>query len=200
MGVIFADNYRAPDGVSSAARGAAAMGRRTVGREHRRGGVARASWSLLRVAALAGCIAVAALPGTSRAGTNPAPADKGPSKIGSKIAFAGDSIVDNYWSGMTRVIAADPHADEQRSPNHSGDPAHVVRTAGIVIYATFLLLILAIPQSLVNRLDDMNESAVQKILLRGASAVQAASHAAGLDRPYRRARSVFLALTGKEDE
>ncbi len=98
------------------------------------------------------------------------------------------------------------HADEDPAPGNlgnsgnSGDAAHVVRTAGVIIYATFLLLILAIPQSLVNRLNDLNESAVQKILLRGASAVQAGSHAAGLDLPYLRARSVFLALTGKEDE
>ncbi len=91
-------------------------------------------------------------------------------------------------------------ADEDRPTGNSGDAAHIVRTAGVVIYATFLLLVLAIPQSLVNRLNDLDESAVQKILLQGASAVQAASRAARLEVPYRRARSAFLALTGKEDE
>jgi hypothetical protein len=35
----------------------------------------------------------------------PSAAEQGP-KI--KIAFAGDSVVDNYWSGMTRVVAANP--------------------------------------------------------------------------------------------
>ncbi len=106
--MIFAGNYQAVNHISGNARRAAAMGRRTVGREHRRAGLARASWSLLRIAALAGGIALAATPGALRAGTNPADKDKVASKIVSKIAFAGDSIVDNYWSGMTRAIAADP--------------------------------------------------------------------------------------------
>ena len=53
--------------------------------------------AVIRLAAAAlGLIAVAC-PGTLRA--DPLP------KI--KIAFAGDSIVDNYWSGITRVIDAD---------------------------------------------------------------------------------------------
>ncbi len=50
----------------------------------------------IRLAAVMLGLVAAAHPGTLRA--EPAP------KI--KIAFAGDSIVDNYWSGITRVIAA----------------------------------------------------------------------------------------------
>jgi len=61
---------------------------------------------------------------------------------------------------------------------------------------TFLALILAIPQSLVNRLNTI----VQKVLPQGATALQSVSHAAGLDVPYRVSRSAFLALTGKEDD
>jgi len=60
------------------------------------------------VAALTCCAAVAALPGAALAGTDPAPTDKGGAKVVSKIAFAGDSIVDNYWEGILRVISANP--------------------------------------------------------------------------------------------
>jgi hypothetical protein len=77
--------------------------------------------------------------------------------------------------------------------------AHPVRTAAVIVYATFLLLILAIPQSLVNWLRDMDASPVQEFALRGAEAVQAASHRVGLDVPYIRARSAFFVLTGKDD-
>ncbi len=35
-------------------------------------------------------------------------AAKGDANAKIKIAFAGDSIVDNYWSGMTRVVDANP--------------------------------------------------------------------------------------------
>lgn len=78
--------------------------------------------------------------------------------------------------------------------------ARPVRTAAVVIYATFALLILTIPQSLPNWLRDMEESPVQQVLLQAASGVQAASQAVGLDVPYRRARAAFHAWTGKEDD
>src|SRR5262245_33077270 len=48
----------------------------------------------------------AALPRDVSAGTDPAPKDK--PRIVSRIAFAGDSIVDNYWEGVLRVISASP--------------------------------------------------------------------------------------------
>jgi shikimate 5-dehydrogenase len=70
----------------------------------------------------------------------------------------------------------------------------------VVIYATFALLILTIPQSLPNWLRDMEENPVQQVLLQAASGVQAASQAVGLDVPYRRARAAFHAWTGKENE
>ena len=57
------------------------------------------------IAALAG-LAVVALPCELRAGTDPATKDKATPKIVSRIAFAGDSIVDNYWEGILRVISA----------------------------------------------------------------------------------------------
>ena len=85
----------------------------------------------------------------------------------------------------------DVHADGSRS-------AHPLHTAAVIIYATFALLILAVPQGLTNWLRDMEENPVQQVLLRAADAVQAASHHAGLDIAYRRAG--FHALTGKEDD
>jgi hypothetical protein len=54
------------------------------------------------------CCVAAALPCAARAGTEPALKDKAAPKVVSKIAFAGDSIVDNYWEGILRVISADP--------------------------------------------------------------------------------------------
>jgi len=88
--------------------------------------------------------------------------------------------------------ADDVHADR----NHDANP---VRTAAVIIYATFALLILTIPQGLTNWLRDMNENPAQQILLPAAEAVQSASHRIGLDMAYRRVRAGFHALTGKED-
>jgi hypothetical protein len=87
--------------------------------------------------------------------------------------------------------------DSEATPEQGG--ARPVRTAAMVIYATFALLILTIPQSLPNWLRDMEENPVQQVLLRAASGVQAAAQAVGLDVPYRRARAAFHAWTGKED-
>ena len=90
-------------------------------------------------------------------------------------------------------------AEETESMRGQGS-ADPVRTATVVIYATLLLLILTIPQSLASWLRDMEENPVQRILLHAADAVQAASHKAGLDVVYIEARSRFFALVGKEDE
>jgi hypothetical protein len=89
---------------------------------------------------------------------------------------------------------------EQIPQAREREPVTPVRTAAIVVYATFSLLVLTIPQSLVNWLHDMEENPVQQVLLRAASGVQAASRAAGLDIPYRRARAAFHEWTGKEDD
>ena len=78
--------------------------------------------------------------------------------------------------------------------------AQPIRTAAIIIYATFALLILTIPQSLPNWLRDMEENPGQRVLLGAASGVQAASQAVGLDVPYRRARAAFYAWAGKQDD
>jgi hypothetical protein len=60
----------------------------------------------MRILAVLACVAAAALPCDLRAGTDPA--DKSVPKVVSKIAFAGDSIVDNYWEGIVRVISTNP--------------------------------------------------------------------------------------------
>jgi hypothetical protein len=57
---------------------------------------------------LACWVAALALPCAARAGTDPSPKDTAAAKIVSRIAFAGDSIVDNYWEGILRVISANP--------------------------------------------------------------------------------------------
>jgi hypothetical protein len=78
--------------------------------------------------------------------------------------------------------------------------ANPVRTAAVIVYATFALLVLTIPQSLTNWVRDWDESPEQRVLLRAAEAVQAASHRVGLDIPYRAARAAFHALAGKDDD
>ena len=78
-------------------------------------------------------------------------------------------------------------------------PPRPLRTAAIVIYATLALLAIAIPQSPANWLRDMKSSAVQETLLRGAEALEDAARRTGIDVPYRRARALFLAFAGKEE-
>ena len=90
--------------------------------------------------------------------------------------------------------------DQTPEAQPASSDAHPLRTAAIVIYGTFALLILAIPQSLVNRLNDFDESPPQQALLRIAESVQVASHSVGLDRAYLRARAAFLALAGKDED
>jgi hypothetical protein len=63
---------------------------------------------VLRIAAAAFCLALATLARDVRAGTDPAERERGAAKVVSRIAFAGDSIVDNYWEGILRVVTADP--------------------------------------------------------------------------------------------
>ena len=90
------------------------------------------------------------------------------------------------------------NATDSETPEQGG--THPTRTAAAIFYATLALLVLTIPQSLPNWLRDREENPVQQVLLQAASGVQAAAQAAGLDVPYRRARAVFNAWTGKEDD
>jgi hypothetical protein len=89
--------------------------------------------------------------------------------------------------------------DEHHSTRAQGS-ARPVRTTAVIVYTTFLLLVLAIPQSLTNWLGDMNDNPVQQALLHAASGVQTASHRFGIDLVYLRARSAFRALAGKEED
>jgi len=91
------------------------------------------------------------------------------------------------------------HADPAAPPPPPA-PAKPLRSTALIIYGTFALLALTIPQSLTNWLRDMEENPVQQVLLHAASGVQAAAQAAGLDVPYRRARAALRAWAGKEDD
>ncbi len=55
---------------------------------------------------MACCLAMLMLPRAVQAGADPTPTF-GRAKI-LRIAFAGDSIVDNYWEGILRVVSATP--------------------------------------------------------------------------------------------
>ena len=78
--------------------------------------------------------------------------------------------------------------------------ARTLRDATVVIYATFVLLAVAIPQSLVNSLAGLKGNDLQETLLRGAEALQKVSEETGITILYARARDAFLGLTGKEDK
>jgi hypothetical protein len=92
-----------------------------------------------------------------------------------------------------------PNDKEAEATRGQGE-ANTVRTTAVVVYATFLLLILTIPQSLPNWLRDMEESPVQRVLLRGAEAVEDASKRIRLDRAYALARAALFDATGKQDQ
>jgi hypothetical protein len=79
-----------------------------TGHPGRRTGLATTTARAIRFVATVACLALAALPCELRAGTDPAIKDKAAPKIVSRIAFAGDSIVDNYWEGILRVISTNP--------------------------------------------------------------------------------------------
>src|SRR5712672_2402188 len=108
IGVSSAADYRTSNNVTAIARHAALRAGRDSTRAERRTGVAIRSRRVMRIAAtLACCLAAAALPRDLQAGADPAPKDKG-AKAVIRIAFAGDSIVDNYWEGILRVVSASP--------------------------------------------------------------------------------------------
>jgi hypothetical protein len=90
-------------------------------------------------------------------------------------------------------------------PNHVSPPpgapsAHPLRDAAVVIYATLLLLGLAIPRGLVNWAREMQPGARQQAVLATAQAIEAFSHSSQIDEPYRLAREYFLEATGKRED
>jgi hypothetical protein len=73
-------------------------------------------------------------------------------------------------------------------------------TSSVVIYGTLILLALTIPRALVNWSKNFEPNPIQMTMLRVAEAVFAASHGAGLDRPFLAGRALFLKVTGKEED
>jgi hypothetical protein len=91
------------------------------------------------------------------------------------------------------------------------DPDHVplgvgrpqerpLTTTSVVIYATLVLLALAVPRGLVNWSRNFEPNPVQQLLQTSADGIQSASRFFGLDRPYLRGRELFLQATGKRDD
>jgi hypothetical protein len=93
-----------------------------------------------------------------------------------------------------------PHENSPEAVNQPGPQARPLRAAAVVIYGTLVLLAIATPQGLVNWLRDMKSGEIQETLLRGAEAVQTMSQRTGVAVPYIRARALFLAWAGKEDD
>jgi 4-amino-4-deoxy-L-arabinose transferase-like glycosyltransferase len=91
--------------------------------------------------------------------------------------------------------------DPDHIPLGAGRPqARPLLTTSVVIYATLVLLALAVPRALVNWSKNFEPNPAQDVLLRGAQAVQSLSQRLHLDRPYARGRELFLQLTGKQDD
>ena len=79
-------------------------------------------------------------------------------------------------------------------------PVGDLRTAAIVIYATFALLAVTIPQSVENWLADMNANPIQETALRGAQLLRNLSQRAGVATLYQRGRDIFIAISGAEPD
>src|SRR5215467_12413738 len=96
IGVSSAADDRTSNNVMTLARHAARRAGHNPTRAERRTGAATRSRRGMRiVATLACCLAAAMLPRDVHAGADPAPKDRDARAI-LRIAFAGDSIVDNY--------------------------------------------------------------------------------------------------------
>ena len=80
--------------------------------------------------------------------------------------------------------------------------ARPLRGAAITLYATFLLLTVAIPGSVVGALRDAPRSVLTNALLAGAERVEAALETLGVPHPYRIAKERFrnAACAGQESE
>jgi len=83
-------------------------------------------------------------------------------------------------------------------PRVTARTASPVKSAATVIYATLLLLVLTIPQSLVNWLQGFNPNPAQQVLLVGAQSLRSAIKMTGMDAVFVAARSSFLRLTNKD--
>jgi hypothetical protein len=91
------------------------------------------------------------------------------------------------------------------------DPDHVplgvgrpqqrpLTTTSVVIYATLILLAITIPSGLVNWSKNFEPNPAQELLLRAAETIQSLSRSIGVERPYARARELFLLATGKRED
>lgn len=92
-----------------------------------------------------------------------------------------------------------------RDPNHippgPGEPQRrPLATTAVVVYATLVLLAVAVPRGLVNWCKNFEPNALQEISLRVAETIQSLSHGIGADWLYRQGRQEFLRVTGKRDD
>jgi membrane protein YdbS with pleckstrin-like domain len=79
-------------------------------------------------------------------------------------------------------------------------PQKRLRTVAIIVYATFALLVLAIPDAISSRLDDLNPSPLVRAAQAAVGAVAQVSNTLGIAPVYRAARSRFLAATGLQQD
>jgi hypothetical protein len=92
-------------------------------------------------------------------------------------------------------------SDPDHIPPSKGRPQErPLATTSTVIYATLVLLALAVPRGLVNWSRNFDPNPVQDLLMRTAQGLQSLSTDVGANRPYVRGRELFLRLTGKRDD
>jgi hypothetical protein len=93
------------------------------------------------------------------------------------------------------------HPDLDHIPLGAGRPQdRPLATTSVVIYATLVLLAIAVPRGLVNWSRNFDPNPLQEVVLRFAQGVQSASRQLALNWPYVRGRELFLRLTGKQDD
>jgi hypothetical protein len=93
------------------------------------------------------------------------------------------------------------HSDLEHIPPGAGVPLkRPLLTTSIVIYATYALLALTIPRSLVNWVKNFEPNKAQSVALDATEGLAAVSRSIGADRPFAFGRELFLRVTGKRDD
>jgi hypothetical protein len=90
--------------------------------------------------------------------------------------------------------------DRRRTGPSAAPPPRPLAQAAIVIYATLLLLLIAIPQGLTNWLKNIDPNPVQIAALEAATTIERASNRIAFSWPYHEARRIFLDATGLRDK
>jgi hypothetical protein len=74
--------------------------------------------------------------------------------------------------------------------------ARTLRRLAIILYGTLVLLLLAMPDEILTRLDDFNPTPPVRVAQAIIGAIAGVSHALGLSTAFQAARAAVVALAG----